>query len=204
METGKGHLQAGQGQGGKAKSRTGPSSNRTASTGKNRGRQMRPQVPRQGGRVLYALSTAQQASRVRSKHPEADVDTCAIVGRQDHSSSSRRTSSASSRCGRRQTRFPSSCLQATSAASRRAAHQSHGQSEVAHGASDRSRCGVARTRPCEAGRTATAMPTKKLLKRICLAASRAAPIIRHHPIGAVVLANANPHPVRPPALVPFV
>ena len=32
---------------------------------------------RQGGRVLYALPTAQQASRVRSRHPEADVDTCA-------------------------------------------------------------------------------------------------------------------------------
>lgn len=31
---------------------------------------------RDGGRVLYALPTAQQASRVRSKHPEADVDTC--------------------------------------------------------------------------------------------------------------------------------
>ena len=32
---------------------------------------------RQGGRVLFALPTAQQASRVRTKHPEADVDTCA-------------------------------------------------------------------------------------------------------------------------------
>ena len=31
---------------------------------------------RDGGRVLHALPTAQQASRVRSKHPEADVDTC--------------------------------------------------------------------------------------------------------------------------------
>ena len=31
---------------------------------------------RDGGRVLYALPTAQQASRVRAKHPEADVDTC--------------------------------------------------------------------------------------------------------------------------------
>ena len=31
---------------------------------------------REGGRVLYALPTAQQASRVRAKHPEADVDTC--------------------------------------------------------------------------------------------------------------------------------
>lgn len=31
---------------------------------------------RAGGRVLYALPTAQQASRVRAKHPEADVDTC--------------------------------------------------------------------------------------------------------------------------------
>lgn len=31
---------------------------------------------REGGRVLYALPTAQQASRVRSKHLEADVDTC--------------------------------------------------------------------------------------------------------------------------------
>lgn len=31
---------------------------------------------RDGGRVLYALPTAQQAARVRSKHPEADVDTC--------------------------------------------------------------------------------------------------------------------------------
>ena len=31
---------------------------------------------REGGRVLYALPTAQQASRVRTKHPEADVDTC--------------------------------------------------------------------------------------------------------------------------------
>ena len=29
-----------------------------------------------GGRVLYALPTAQQASRARAKHPEADVDTC--------------------------------------------------------------------------------------------------------------------------------
>ena len=29
-----------------------------------------------GGRVLYALPTAQQASRVRATHPEADVDTC--------------------------------------------------------------------------------------------------------------------------------
>ena len=27
--------------------------------------------------MLYALPTAQQASRVRSRHPEADVDTCA-------------------------------------------------------------------------------------------------------------------------------
>lgn len=32
---------------------------------------------REGGRVRYALPTAQQASRVRTKHPEADVDTCA-------------------------------------------------------------------------------------------------------------------------------
>ena len=31
---------------------------------------------RDGGRVLYALPTAQQAARVRGKHPEADVDTC--------------------------------------------------------------------------------------------------------------------------------
>ena len=31
---------------------------------------------REGGRVLYALPTAQQASRVRAKHPQADVDTC--------------------------------------------------------------------------------------------------------------------------------
>ena len=31
---------------------------------------------REGGRVLYALPTAQQAARVRAKHPEADVDTC--------------------------------------------------------------------------------------------------------------------------------
>lgn len=31
---------------------------------------------RDGGRVLYALPTAQQASRVRARHPEADVDTC--------------------------------------------------------------------------------------------------------------------------------
>ena len=31
---------------------------------------------RDGGRVLYALPTAQQASRVRAKHPQADVDTC--------------------------------------------------------------------------------------------------------------------------------
>ena len=31
---------------------------------------------RDGGRVLYALPTAQQASRVRTKHPQADVDTC--------------------------------------------------------------------------------------------------------------------------------
>ena len=31
---------------------------------------------RDGGRVLYALPTAQQASRVRAKHPGADVDTC--------------------------------------------------------------------------------------------------------------------------------
>ena len=31
---------------------------------------------REGGRVLCALPTAQQASRVRSKHPAADVDTC--------------------------------------------------------------------------------------------------------------------------------
>ena len=29
-----------------------------------------------GGRVLIALPTAQQASRVRAKHPQADVDTC--------------------------------------------------------------------------------------------------------------------------------
>ena len=32
---------------------------------------------RQGGCVLFALPTAQQAARVRSKHPMADVDTCA-------------------------------------------------------------------------------------------------------------------------------
>ena len=31
---------------------------------------------REGGNVLYALPTAQQASRVRAKHPQADVDTC--------------------------------------------------------------------------------------------------------------------------------
>ena len=31
---------------------------------------------RDGGRVLYALPTAQQASRVRAKHPQAEVDTC--------------------------------------------------------------------------------------------------------------------------------
>ena len=31
---------------------------------------------RDGGKVLYALPTAQQASRVRAKHPQADVDTC--------------------------------------------------------------------------------------------------------------------------------
>ena len=31
---------------------------------------------RDGGRVLYALPAAQQASRVRAKHPQADVDTC--------------------------------------------------------------------------------------------------------------------------------
>lgn len=29
-----------------------------------------------GGRVLHALPTAQQAFRTRAKHPEADVDTC--------------------------------------------------------------------------------------------------------------------------------
>ena len=28
---------------------------------------------REGGRVLYALPTAQQASRVRAKHPQAEV-----------------------------------------------------------------------------------------------------------------------------------
>ena len=32
-----------------------------------------------GGRVLYALPTAQQAARVRSRHPAADVDTCAAA-----------------------------------------------------------------------------------------------------------------------------
>ena len=32
-----------------------------------------------GGRVLYALPTAQQAARVRARHPEADVDTCAAA-----------------------------------------------------------------------------------------------------------------------------
>ena len=34
------------------------------------------QCLRDGGRVLYALPTAQQASRARARHPEADVDTC--------------------------------------------------------------------------------------------------------------------------------
>ena len=32
-----------------------------------------------GGRVLYALPTAQLAARVRSRHPTADVDTCAAA-----------------------------------------------------------------------------------------------------------------------------
>ena len=32
-----------------------------------------------GGRALYALPTAQQAARVRSRHPAADVDTCAAA-----------------------------------------------------------------------------------------------------------------------------
>ena len=37
------------------------------------------QILESGGRVLYALPTAQQAARVRSRHPTADVDTCAAA-----------------------------------------------------------------------------------------------------------------------------
>lgn len=36
-------------------------------------------VVRRGGHVLYALPTAQQASRVRARHPSMDVDTCAAA-----------------------------------------------------------------------------------------------------------------------------
>ena len=37
------------------------------------------QILESGGRVLYALPTAQQAARVRSRRPTADVDTCAAA-----------------------------------------------------------------------------------------------------------------------------
>ena len=36
-------------------------------------------VVRRGGQVLYTLPTAQQASRVRARHPDIDVDTCAAA-----------------------------------------------------------------------------------------------------------------------------
>ena len=36
-------------------------------------------VVRRGGQVLYALPTAQHASRVRARHPTIDVDTCAAA-----------------------------------------------------------------------------------------------------------------------------